>query len=98
MPSQVVIVHQNRELIEQAASRLRQDGYTVATFHDSMTALGALEAARTVELLITGIDFGSGTLTDSRWLAWRDSRDLTSAYCLPRGPISGSKLPGLASS
>ena len=58
MPAQIVIVHDDRLLADEGASALRSAGHTVAVFTDPIAGLNALETAKTVELLITRVDFG----------------------------------------
>lgn len=60
MPARIVVVHDDPGFIEDAAAALWAAGYDVAAFSDSMTALLALEAAQSVELLITHVTFPSG--------------------------------------
>ena len=61
MPARVVLVHDDPVFVEGALAALRNAGHDdVATFPDSMTALGALEAAKRIELLITRVRFPPG--------------------------------------
>jgi len=60
MPAGVVLVHDDQVFVEGALAGLRDAGHVVAAFPDSMTALGALEAAEQIELLITWIQFSAG--------------------------------------
>ena len=60
MPAQLVLVHDDPAFTDQCANALRNAGYEVAAFTDPMLALDALDAARTVELLITRIVFTPG--------------------------------------
>jgi DNA-binding NtrC family response regulator len=60
MPAQVVFVHDDPQFVEEGAAALRWVGYEVAAFTDPMLALNALDAARTVELLITRIAYPAG--------------------------------------
>ncbi len=60
MPAQVVLVHNVRKFATDAAAALRDAGYEVAVFTDPIVALDALEAAETVDLLITRVNFPKG--------------------------------------
>jgi DNA-binding NtrC family response regulator len=65
MPSLVVLVHDDPEFVESAASALEAAGYPVAAFVDPLKALEALEAieaAGCAELLITLMEFAPGTV------------------------------------
>jgi DNA-binding NtrC family response regulator len=61
MPARIVLVHDNADFLDRAAAAIRAAGYDVATYNASMPALAALEAAQTVELLITRVTFPAGT-------------------------------------
>jgi DNA-binding NtrC family response regulator len=60
MPAQIVLVHDVEDFATEAATGLRKLGYEVAVFTDPNAALDALEAAETVELLITRVNFPAG--------------------------------------
>jgi DNA-binding NtrC family response regulator len=60
MPAQVVLVHDDPLFVEEGATALCAAGYEVAAFTDPMLALNALDAARTIELLITRITYPPG--------------------------------------
>jgi len=60
MPARVVMVLTEEGVGEQAAEALVAAGYDATSLPDSMAALNALEAAATIELLITCADFGPG--------------------------------------
>jgi DNA-binding NtrC family response regulator len=63
MPACVVLVHDELEFVDQLTEALSLAGYDVATFVDPMAALNALDAAHSLEILITRVDFGPGKLT-----------------------------------
>jgi DNA-binding NtrC family response regulator len=58
MPAQIVLVHDDPDFNISATLALTVAGYGVAPFVDPVVALNALEAARTVEVLVTDIRFG----------------------------------------
>lgn len=60
MPAQLVLVHDDPKFVEQCAAMLQSAGYHVAAFSDPLLALDALDAARTVELLITRVAYALG--------------------------------------
>ncbi len=60
MPARIVMAHDDGAFVAAASDALRQAGYTIATFTDPMLALEALLGARSVELLITRIEFAPG--------------------------------------
>jgi CheY-like chemotaxis protein len=60
MPAHVVLVHNVTKFAAEATSALRNAGYQVAVFTDPVRALDALEAAQTVEVLITRVNFPPG--------------------------------------
>jgi CheY-like chemotaxis protein len=60
MPAQIVLVHDVEDFATETATGLRNVGYEVAVFTDPNAALDALEAAETVELLITRVNFPAG--------------------------------------
>lgn len=61
MPAQVVLVHQDSAVLNALTNSLRANGYTVQPFTDPMEALTALEQAKRVQLLVTCVQFPSGT-------------------------------------
>ncbi len=60
MPARTVMAHDDEDFVIAATVALRNAGYGIVTFTDSMLALDALLAARSVELLITRIEFAPG--------------------------------------
>ena len=60
MPARLIIAHDDPEFIESIVMALRGHGYDVLVFASSMAALDALEAARSVEVLITRVLFPEG--------------------------------------
>jgi DNA-binding NtrC family response regulator len=60
MPARVVVVHSDPEFVERATAEIQRAGYEVAAFTDPMLALDSLEAARSVDVLVTDIPFASG--------------------------------------
>jgi DNA-binding NtrC family response regulator len=58
MPARIVLVHDDSDFSIAATLALTLAGYDVAPFLDPTMALDALEAARTVEILVTRIRFG----------------------------------------
>ena len=60
MPARVVIVHDDPGFVDQLVGALRLTGLDVATFIDPMIALDALEAAATIKVLITRVEFPPG--------------------------------------
>ena len=60
MPARIVVVHDDSDFNVAATVALTLAGYDVAAFVDPMAALHALEAARTVEALVTRMRFGPG--------------------------------------
>jgi DNA-binding NtrC family response regulator len=60
MPARIVMAHDDEDFVIAATVALRNAGYTIVAFTDSMLALEALLEARTVELLITRIEFTTG--------------------------------------
>ena len=61
MPSRIVVVHDDQEFGASIGAALNAAGYEVTRFPDSMSAIMALDAAQSIELLITGIGFPKGT-------------------------------------
>jgi DNA-binding NtrC family response regulator len=55
-----VLVHDAEDFATEAATGLRNVGYEVAVFTNPNAALDALEAAETVEVLITRVNFPAG--------------------------------------
>jgi DNA-binding NtrC family response regulator len=60
MPASVVVVHDDPTFLNAATVALRDAGYDVAAFEDSMEALLALEGAAQVEVLVTRVSFPEG--------------------------------------
>jgi DNA-binding NtrC family response regulator len=60
MPARVVLVHDEPEFLEPLDAALRQAGHDVATFADPMEALDALDAAQSIEVLVTRVQFPVG--------------------------------------
>jgi DNA-binding NtrC family response regulator len=58
VPARIVLVHDDEEFAIAATIALRNAGYDVATFTDSALALDALLSAKSVELLVTRMQFG----------------------------------------
>ena len=58
MPALVLMVHGEVATLERALSALRGAGYEAAGFGDPMLALGAIEAAPRVRVLVTPAHFG----------------------------------------
>lgn len=61
MPARIVVAHDDPDFIEGTVMALRNAGYDVAAFVESMSALAALETAQRVEVLITRVLFPEGT-------------------------------------
>jgi DNA-binding NtrC family response regulator len=62
MPAPVFVVHNEFDTRELALTTLRAAGHEAAGFDNSMTALDAIEADSRIRVLVTGVDFGQGTL------------------------------------
>jgi DNA-binding NtrC family response regulator len=62
MPACIVVVHDDPKFVDQLTAALSIAGYDVAAFVDPMAALIALDAAQSLEVLITRVHFGPGTL------------------------------------
>lgn len=60
MSMQIVVVHDDPDFRTELARILRDNGFEVAEFPDSLAALAALEQSRRTELLITRIRFRLG--------------------------------------
>ena len=60
MPARIVVVHDDPVFLD-CVPALQAAGYDVKSFTSSMDALGALEAAQHIELLITRAAFPEGT-------------------------------------
>ncbi len=60
MPARIVMAHDDEAFVAAATDALRKAGYSIVTFSDSMLALEALLGARSVELLVTRIEFAPG--------------------------------------
>ena len=66
MPARIVVAHDDPDFIEGTVMALRNAGYDVAAFVESMSALAALETAQRVEVLITCVLFPEGRRMVSR--------------------------------
>jgi len=60
MPATIVIVHDEAQFVEPLVNSLRAAEYAVTTFPDALAAMHALEDAKTIELLVTRIEFPPG--------------------------------------
>lgn len=60
MPAQIVLVHDDKKFLEEAAAAFAALGHDIAAFERSMTALSALEAADRADVLITRLSFPPG--------------------------------------
>lgn len=60
MPPRVVLVHDDPRFVREATAALRAATIEVAAFTDPLAALNAVEAAQTVELLVTRVRFPLG--------------------------------------
>ena len=60
MPARIVVVLNEPEIAEEAASALRAQGHDPLAFADPMTALELLERAERLELLVTCLNFPPG--------------------------------------
>jgi DNA-binding NtrC family response regulator len=60
MPARIVVVLNEPEIAEEAASALGAQGQDALALVDPMTALEALEGAERIEVLVTGLDFAPG--------------------------------------
>jgi DNA-binding NtrC family response regulator len=60
MTARIVIVHDDSDLTQQVVSALRDTGHDVAAFIDPLVALGALDDAERVEVLVTRVTFPKG--------------------------------------
>jgi CheY-like chemotaxis protein len=61
MPARVVLAHDDTEFLDRASAALTAAGLQVASCSGSMAALSALQAAKSVDLLITRVNFIPGT-------------------------------------
>jgi DNA-binding NtrC family response regulator len=61
MPARIVLVHDEPEFAEPVLVTLREAGYDIVAFSDSMSGIDALEHPKHIELLITRVRFPSGT-------------------------------------
>ena len=57
MPARIVLVHDDKAFLEEVAAAFAAVGHDIATFERSMTAL---EAAQSVDVLITRLNFPAG--------------------------------------
>ena len=60
MPARIVVLLNEHEIAEEAASALRHKGQDALALVDPMTALEALEGAERIEVLVTCLDFAPG--------------------------------------
>ena len=61
MTARLVVVHDDPSFLDGTVAALQGAGYDVAAFSQSMAALGALESAQRVDMLITRVVFPEGT-------------------------------------
>ncbi len=59
MPARIVVVHDEQDFTDSVVGLLRQAGLEAIGCGSSMTALRLLETARTIELLVTGVEFSA---------------------------------------
>lgn len=57
MPARIVVVHDEQRFADEVVGLLRQAGLEAIGCGTSMMALRLLESARTIELLVTGVEF-----------------------------------------
>jgi DNA-binding NtrC family response regulator len=62
MPASVVVVHDDKDFVNQLTTALRLTRYDVAAFVDPMAALDALDASRLLEVLVTRVRFAPGKM------------------------------------
>ena len=60
MPAQIVLVHDDKNFLEEVAAAFAAVGHDIAAFERSMTALSALERAARADVLITRLTFPPG--------------------------------------
>lgn len=60
MPAQIVLVHDDKNFLEEVSAAFAALGYDLAAFERSMTALSALEHAHRADVLITRLTFPPG--------------------------------------
>jgi CheY-like chemotaxis protein len=60
VPAHVVVVHDDQEFLADVVAALKLENHSVAAFVDPMAALDALDAALSVEVLITRVQFSTG--------------------------------------
>jgi DNA-binding NtrC family response regulator len=60
MPAPIILVHDDRKYLANTHAFLSDAGYEVASFINSLEALNALEAAKTVDLLIVRLQMPPG--------------------------------------
>ena len=60
MPARIVAVHDDRAFLDPLVAALRAEYHLVVAFDDSGAAWDALRSAKTVEVLITRIEFAPG--------------------------------------
>lgn len=62
LPAYVVLVHDDPEFSQKAATALRQAGYLVRDFSNALDAYEAMRESILPDLLITSVSFGQGQL------------------------------------
>ena len=60
MPARVILVHDDPDFVRLLAHAIRAAGVDVEVFSDPLGALDVLDAAQTVDLLITCVQFPEG--------------------------------------
>jgi DNA-binding NtrC family response regulator len=60
VPAQIVLVHDDKDCLEEVAAAFAERGYDIAAYERSMTALSALEHAARADVLITRLTFPPG--------------------------------------
>jgi DNA-binding NtrC family response regulator len=60
MPAQIVLVHDDKNFLEEVAASFAALGHDIAAFERSMTALSALERAARADVLIIRLTFPPG--------------------------------------
>jgi hypothetical protein len=60
MPARIVAVHEDLAFLDPLVAAMRAENHMVVAFDDSGAAWDAMRTAKTVEVLITGIQFAAG--------------------------------------
>lgn len=60
MPAQIVLVHDDKNFLQEVAAAFAAIGYDIAAYERSMTALSALENAERADVLVTRLTFPPG--------------------------------------